>query len=65
MPTAPKPTQSRPDASAGPVLGLERTVLREVLDTKFRQEVDVQNVTDASVLTRIGYDEDAPSRSSC
>jgi polysaccharide biosynthesis transport protein len=44
----------------GLVLGVGLAVLREVLDTKVRLEADVQKVTDASVIARIGYDDDAP-----
>jgi polysaccharide biosynthesis transport protein len=44
----------------GMALGIALAVLREVLDTKVRSEADVQKVTDASVIARIGYDDDAP-----
>jgi capsular exopolysaccharide synthesis family protein len=44
----------------GLALGIGLAVLREVLDTKVRSESDVQKVTDASVIARIGYDDDAP-----
>jgi len=44
----------------GLALGVGLAVLREVLDTKVRSETDVQKVTNASVIARIGYDEDAP-----
>jgi polysaccharide biosynthesis transport protein len=44
----------------GLALGIGLAVLREVLDTKVRSEADVQKVTDASVIARIGYDGNAP-----
>jgi len=47
---------------AGLAIGLALAVLREVLDTRVRSTADVQKVTDAAVIARIGYDEDAPLR---
>jgi capsular exopolysaccharide synthesis family protein len=44
----------------GLTLGIVLAVLRDMLDTKVRSEVDIQKVTDASVIARIGYDDDAP-----
>jgi polysaccharide biosynthesis transport protein len=44
----------------GLALGVLLAVLREVLDTKVRSEADVLKVTDASVIARIGFDDDAP-----
>jgi len=46
----------------GLLLGSALAALREVLDTKVRSEADVHKVTAASVIARIGYDEDAPQR---
>jgi polysaccharide biosynthesis transport protein len=46
----------------GLALGFALAVLREVLDTKVRSAADIQRVTDAAVIARIGYDEDAPMR---
>jgi Mrp family chromosome partitioning ATPase len=46
----------------GLALGFALAVLRGVLDTKVRSEVDVQKVTDAAVIARIGYDAYAPAR---
>jgi len=43
----------------GLLLGLGLALLRESLDTKVRSEANVQEVTDASVIARIGYDNDA------
>ena len=61
VPTTPKPKR---DLAVGLLLGLivgcGVAVLRDVLDTKVRSEADVQKVTDASVIARIGYDEDSP-----
>jgi len=44
----------------GLVLGFGLALLRDVLDTKVRTDADVQKITDASVIARIGYDDDAP-----
>lgn len=44
----------------GLALGFALAVLREVLDTRVRSEADVQKVTDAAIIARIGYDQDAP-----
>jgi succinoglycan biosynthesis transport protein ExoP len=44
----------------GLLVGLGLAVLREVLDTKIRSEVDVNRVTDTSVIATIGYDVNAP-----
>jgi capsular exopolysaccharide synthesis family protein len=44
----------------GLALGVGQAVLRQMLDTKVRSEVDVQEITDVSVIARIGYDDDAP-----
>ena len=43
----------------GITLGFLTAIFREVLDTKVRSEVDVRKVTNASVIARIGFDEDA------
>jgi len=41
-------------------LGVGIAVLREVLDTRVRDEVDVAKVTATSVIGVIGYDQDTP-----
>ncbi|MFP5333808.1 MAG: polysaccharide biosynthesis tyrosine autokinase [Actinomycetes bacterium] len=46
----------------GLALGIGAAVLRETLDTSVRGEDDVRQVTDASVLGGIAWDEEAPSR---
>jgi capsular exopolysaccharide synthesis family protein len=43
----------------GMLLGFGVAVLREALDTRVRSEADVQKVTDASMIARIGFDDDA------
>jgi succinoglycan biosynthesis transport protein ExoP len=43
----------------GLALGVLLAVLREVLDTQVRSEADVQKVTSASVIARIGFDNEA------
>ena len=64
MPTVPTSPNPKRNLALGVLLGLivgfGVAVLREVLDTKVRSEADVQKVTDASVIARIGHDEDAP-----
>jgi polysaccharide biosynthesis transport protein len=64
VPTAPATPNRKLNLALGLLVGLALAfglaVLREVLDTKIRSEVDVQKVTDASVIARIGYDDDAP-----
>ncbi len=44
----------------GLALGVGLAVLREVLDTRVRNEADVAKVTDTSVIGTIGWDDDAP-----
>jgi polysaccharide biosynthesis transport protein len=61
-PATPKPTRNLAlGLVLGLLLGFGLAFLREVLDTKVRSEIDVQKVTDASVIARIGFDEDAPA----
>ena len=61
-PATPKPTRNLAlGLVLGLLLGFGLALLREVLDTKVRSEIDVQKVTDASVIARIGFDEDAPA----
>jgi len=64
VPTVPTSPNPKSNLALGLLLGLMvgwgLAFLREVLDTKIRSESDVQKVTDASVIARIGYDEDAP-----
>jgi len=63
-PTAQTTPNTRLNLALGLLLGLSlgvgTAVLREVLDTKVRSETDVQKVTNASVIARIGFDEQAP-----
>jgi capsular exopolysaccharide synthesis family protein len=63
VPTAPTTPNSKLNLALGLLVGLALGVvlaaLREVLDTKVRSEADVQKVTDASVIARIGYDDNA------
>src|SRR5664280_2797729 len=59
-PATPKPTRNLGlGLVLGLLLGFGLALLREVLDTKVRSEIDVQKVTDASVIARIGFDEEA------
>ncbi|GHG55687.1 chromosome partitioning protein [Flavimobilis marinus] len=44
----------------GLAAGLGYAVLRHVLDTKVRTDADIAQVTDASVIGTIAYDNDAP-----
>lgn len=44
----------------GLALGVGVAILREILDTRVRTEADIKQVTDASVIATIGYEEDAP-----
>lgn len=44
----------------GLALGVGLAVLREVLDTRVRDEAGVARVTDTSIIGTIGYDDDAP-----
>ncbi len=44
----------------GLAAGVGLALLREVLDTKVRTEIDVNHVTDTSVIATIGYDVSAP-----
>jgi capsular polysaccharide biosynthesis protein len=64
VPTAPTTPNPKRNLELGTLVGLALgfglALLREVLDTKVRSEADVQKVTDASVIARIGYDDDAP-----
>jgi succinoglycan biosynthesis transport protein ExoP len=64
VPTEPATPNVKLDLALGLLLGLAlgffQAVLREMLDTKVRSEADVHRVTDASVIARIGYDENAP-----
>lgn len=46
----------------GLALGVGAAVLRETLDTSVRGEDDVRQVTDASVLGGIAWDDEAPKR---
>jgi succinoglycan biosynthesis transport protein ExoP len=66
MPTAPATPNPKLNLALGLLVGLALgvglAVLREVLDTRVRSEADVQRVTDASVIARIGYDAEAPQR---
>ena len=63
VPTAPATPNKKLNLALGLLIGLALgvglAILREVLDTKVRSEADVQKVTDASVIARIGYDDDA------
>jgi succinoglycan biosynthesis transport protein ExoP len=63
VPTAPATPKAKLNLALGLLVGLALgvglAVLREVLDTKVRSEDDVAKVTNASVIARIGYDEDA------
>jgi polysaccharide biosynthesis transport protein len=60
-PTTPNPKRNLELGTlVGLALGFGLALLREVLDTKVRSEADVQKVADASVIARIGYDDDAP-----
>ena len=64
VPTAPTTPNPKRNLELGTLVGLALgfglALLREVLDTKVRSEADVQKVTGASVIARIGYDDDAP-----
>ena len=44
----------------GLAMGVGLAILREVLDTKVRNEADVRRVTEASVLGSVHYDPEAP-----
>ncbi|WNB85213.1 polysaccharide biosynthesis tyrosine autokinase [Cellulomonas sp. ATA003] len=63
-PTAPSSPDTLLNLALGLLVGLAAgvglAVLREVLDTKVRTEVDVNRVTDTSVIATIGYDVNAP-----
>jgi len=63
VPTAPATPKPARNIGLGLVLGLllgfGLALLRETLDTRVRSEADVERVTDASVIARIGYDDDA------
>lgn len=63
-PTAPASPSLPLNAALGLVLGLMAglgfAVLRHVLDTKVRTDADIAQVTDASVIGTIAYDNDAP-----
>ena len=65
VPTAPATPKPARNLALGLLLGLllgfGLALVREVLDTKVRSEADVHRVTDASVIARIGYDDDAPA----
>ncbi len=43
----------------GLLLGIGVTILRRVMDTKVRTELDVQNVTDSSILGVVPFDSEA------
>jgi succinoglycan biosynthesis transport protein ExoP len=64
VPTVPATPNVKLDLALGLLLGLALgfglAVLRKALDTKVRSEADVQKITEASVIGRIGYDDDAP-----
>jgi succinoglycan biosynthesis transport protein ExoP len=45
----------------GLVLGIGMAVLRDVLDTKVRNESDVRILTDSPILGVVAYDQDVPS----
>ncbi|MDQ1538600.1 MAG: tyrosine-protein kinase [Actinomycetota bacterium] len=64
VPTAPATPNAKLNIGLGLLVGLALgfgiAILREVLDTKIRTDVDVQKVTNASVIARIGYDDEAP-----
>ncbi|MDQ1536846.1 MAG: tyrosine-protein kinase, partial [Actinomycetota bacterium] len=64
VPTAPSTPNKKLNLGLGLLVGLALgfgiAILREVLDTKVRTEIDVQKVTNASVIARIGYDDEAP-----
>jgi len=63
VPTTPAAPNPKVNLALGLLLGLAvgflLAVVREVLDTKVRSEVDVQKITNASVVARIGYDDGA------
>ena len=47
-------------AVLGLAVGIGIAVLRHVLDTRIRDESDVRQVTDSSVIASIAFDDDAP-----
>jgi capsular exopolysaccharide synthesis family protein len=65
VPTSPATPKPRQNLVVGLLMGLTLgfglALLLEVLNTKVRSETDVQRVTDASVIARIGYDDEAPT----
>jgi capsular exopolysaccharide synthesis family protein len=65
VPTAPATPNKKLNLALGLLVGLALAVgiavLREVLDTLVRTDDDVQRVTDASIIARIGFDDEAPT----
>lgn len=63
-PTAPSSPNLKLNVALGLLVGLALgvgvAILREVLDTRVRDEADIAKVTATSVIGTIGYDEDAP-----